>query len=124
MYSQVADVLSTLIPTRHHSAEACCSRCSQLLQLPCDEAPLEPGTRTLRGAVALRSTSGRDPPGSFSSLPQHALCPPLPPAQLDAGLAGRGSIGEGMQRAEAERGASMSQAAQQAAISTLTQPSP
>ena len=118
-------MLSTLIPTRHHSAEACCERCSQLLQLPCDEAPLEPGTRKLRGAVALHSTSGRDPPGSFSSLPQHALCPPLPPAQLDAGLrADRGSIGEGMRRAEAERGATMSQAAQQAAISTLTQPSP
>ena len=113
----VADVLSSLIPTRHRSAKACYERCSHVL-LPRDEAPREPGT--LHTEVALHSTSGRDPPGSLSSLPQHALCPPPPPAQLDAGLADRGSIGEGMRRAEAARGASMPQTAQQAAISTLT----
>ena len=112
----MADVLSSLIPTRHRSAKACYERCSHVL-LPRDEGPREPGT--LAHEVALHSTSGRDPPGSLSSLPQHALCPPPPPAQLDAGLADRGSIGEGMRRAEAARGASMPQTAQQAAISTL-----
>ena len=112
----MSDVLSSLIPTRHRSAKACYERCSHVL-LPRDEAPREPGT--LHTEVALHSTSGRDPPGSLSSLPQHALCPPQHP-QLDAGLADRGSIGEGMRRAEAARGASMPQTAQQAAISTPT----